>query len=86
LGSRKGIRPVKNLGGVVGVRGAIRPVGVVPTRTVGASASIILLCFIKIQRSCFFWYWPTRVVPDQRPLNGTTTTMARQVDLVDWLI
>jgi len=18
---------------------------------------------------CFFWYWPTRVVPDQRPLN-----------------
>ena len=19
---------------------------------------------------CFFWYWPTRVVPDQRPLNG----------------
>jgi len=19
---------------------------------------------------CFFWYWPTRVVPAQRPLNG----------------
>jgi len=19
---------------------------------------------------CFFWYQPTRVVPDQRPLNG----------------
>ena len=19
---------------------------------------------------CFFWYWPTRVVPDQGPLNG----------------
>ena len=19
---------------------------------------------------CFFWYWPTRVVPDQRSLNG----------------
>ena len=19
---------------------------------------------------CIFWYWPTRVVPDQRPLNG----------------
>jgi len=19
---------------------------------------------------CFFWYWPTLVVPDQRPLNG----------------
>ena len=19
---------------------------------------------------CSFWYWPTRVVPDQRPLNG----------------
>ena len=19
---------------------------------------------------CFFWYWPTRIVPDKRPLNG----------------
>ena len=19
---------------------------------------------------CFFWYWPTRVVPDKGPLNG----------------
>jgi len=19
---------------------------------------------------CFFWYWPTRLVPDKRPFNG----------------
>jgi len=67
--------------------GAVSPVGVVPTRTVSASASIIFPCSIKIQRQevgkpslnaaqlyakaeCFFWYWPTRVVPEQRPLNG----------------
>ena len=24
----------------------------------------------KNSRECFFWYWPTRVVPDKRPLNG----------------
>ena len=23
-----------------------------------------------IRGECFFWYRPTRVVPDQRPLNG----------------
>jgi len=39
LGGRKGIRPVKNLGGLWG-RGAVSPVGVAPTRTVGASASM----------------------------------------------
>jgi len=31
--------------------GAISPVGVVTTRTVGASASIIFLCSIKIQKT-----------------------------------
>jgi len=50
--------------------GAVSSVGVAPTRTVGASASIILPSAIKIQRSCFFWYRPTWVVPDQRPLDG----------------
>jgi len=44
-------------------------VGVAPSRTVGASASIIFSCSIKIQKN-FFWYRPTRVVADQRPLNG----------------
>jgi len=42
LGVRKGIRLVKNLGGFVG-GGTVSPVGVAPTRTVGASASIISL-------------------------------------------
>jgi len=50
--------------------GTVSPVGVVPTWTIVASASINLPCSIKIQRSCFFWYWPTRVFPDYRPLNG----------------
>ena len=26
---------------------------------------------------CFFWYWPTRVVPDQRPLNGCVCACVR---------
>ena len=26
---------------------------------------------------CFFWYWPTRVVPDQRPLNGRCCSCCR---------
>jgi len=25
---------------------------------------------------CFFWYWPTRLVPDQRPLNGCVCVCA----------
>jgi len=50
LGGRKGIRPVKNLGGC-GSGGAVSPVGVAPTRTVGASASIIFPCSIKIQKT-----------------------------------
>jgi len=49
LGGRKGIRPAKNLGGCGG-GGAVSPVGVAPTRTVGASASIIFPCSIKIQK------------------------------------
>jgi len=43
LGGRKGIRPVKDLGKVVGVEA--------PTRTVIASASIIFPCSIKIQKT-----------------------------------
>ena len=27
---------------------------------------------------CFFWYLPTRVVPDQRPLNGCCSTCITQ--------
>jgi len=50
LGGRKGIWPVKNLGGCGG-GGAVSPVGVAPTRTVGTSASIIFLCSIKIQKT-----------------------------------
>jgi len=85
LGSRKGIRPVKTLGGLWG-GGTVSAVGVAPTRTVGTSGSIIFPCSIKIQNTggretqhspmlrqkaeCFFWYRPTRVVPEQRPLNG----------------
>jgi len=37
------------LGGCGG-EGAVSPIGVVPTRTVGASASIIFPCSIKIQK------------------------------------
>jgi len=49
LGGRKGIQPVKNLGRVAGGGGAVSPVRVAPTRTVGTSASIIFPCSIKIQ-------------------------------------
>jgi len=41
LGGRKGICPVKNLEGGCGGGGTVSPVEVVPTRTVGTSASII---------------------------------------------
>jgi len=51
LGGRKGVRPVKNLGGC-GDGGAVSTVGVAPTRTVGTSASIIFPCSIKIQKTC----------------------------------
>ena len=36
---------------------------------------------------CFFWYWPTRVVPDQRPLNGRCCCccFVCQYQSSDWL-
>jgi len=46
LGGRKGIRPVKTWGGYGGGV-AVSSVGVAPTWTVGASASIFLLCCTK---------------------------------------
>ena len=39
---------------------------------------------------CFFWYWPTRVVPDKRPLNGCvcvcvlSTDTDNSFDTVGW--
>ena len=32
---------------------------------------------------CFFWYWPTRVVPDQRPLNGRCCCCCNRLDIDD---
>ena len=29
---------------------------------------------------CFFWYWPTRVVPDKRPLNGCVCVCVCVID------
>jgi len=55
---------------------AVSSVGVVPTRTVGASASIIFRCSTKIQKNDFFWYRPTWVVPDQRLINGCVRARA----------
>jgi len=49
LGSRKGIRPVKTWGGYGGGV-AVSSVGVVPTWTVGASASTFFLCSTKSRR------------------------------------
>jgi len=49
LGGRKGIRPVKTWGGYRGGV-AVSSVGVVPTWTVGASASIFFLCSTKPRR------------------------------------
>jgi len=46
LGGRKGIRPVKTWG-VYGGGVAVTSVGVTPTWTVGASASIFFLCSTK---------------------------------------
>jgi len=47
VGRQEGHPACKKLWGVVGVS----PVGVVPTRTVGTSASIIFPCSIKIQKT-----------------------------------
>ena len=33
---------------------------------------------------CFFWYWPTRVVPDQRPLNGCVCVICCQLAEQVW--
>ena len=49
LGGRKGIRPVKTWGGYGGGV-AVSSVGVAPTWTVGASASIFFLCSTKPRR------------------------------------
>jgi len=49
LGGRKGIRLVKNMGGC-GCGGVISPDGVAPTRTAGASASIITPALQKSRR------------------------------------
>jgi len=81
VGRQEGHPACKKPWGGCGGGGAISPVGVAPTRTVGASASIIFPCSITIKKTgggeegwqkaeCFFWYRPTRVVPEQRPLNG----------------
>ena len=48
LGGRKGIRPVKTWGGYGGGV-AVSSVGVAPTWTVGASASIFFLCSTKTE-------------------------------------
>ena len=50
LGDRKGIRPVKTWGGCGGGI-AVSSIGVAPTWTVGASASIFFLCSTKIQKN-----------------------------------
>jgi len=49
LGGRKGIRPVKTWGGYRGGV-VVSSVGVAPTWTVGASASIFFLCSTKPRR------------------------------------
>ena len=49
LGGRKGIRPVKTWGGYGGGV-AVSSIGVVPTWTVGASASIFFLRSTKPRR------------------------------------
>jgi len=49
LGGRKGVRPVKTWGGYGGAV-AVSSVGVAPTWTVSASASIFFLCSRKPRR------------------------------------
>jgi len=98
LGGRKGIRPVKNLGGCVG-GGTVSPVGVVPTRTVPSQPDCRYFHYVPLlhknpedrrwgnpawtqhspmlrqKAEHFFWYRPTRFVPEQRPLNGCCCCM-----------
>jgi len=49
VGRQEGHPACKKTLGVVG--GAVSPVGVAPTRTVGTSASVIFPCSIKIQKT-----------------------------------
>jgi len=100
VGREEGHSACINLGGCGG-GGAISPVRVVPTRTVGACASNIFHCSIKIQKTeggethhspllrqkaeCFFGYRPTRVVPEQRPLNGGRWLLVYSCKLVNIL-
>jgi len=74
LGSRKGSWPVKILGGVVVGGGAVNPVGVAPTRTVGASASIIH----KNPEELFLLVPAYLGGPEQRPLNGCCWLLVSQ--------
>jgi len=51
VGWQEGHPARKKPWGSCGSGGAVSPVGVVPTRTVGTSASIIFPCSIKIQKT-----------------------------------
>jgi len=51
VGRQEGHPACKKLEGGCGSGGAVSPVGVVPTQTVGTSASIIFPCSIKIQKT-----------------------------------
>ena len=71
LGGRKGIRPVKNM--------EWWGAGVVICLEWGEMICIwfswchchpIISCFRRIQNGLSFWYWPTQVVLEKRPLNG----------------
>ena len=67
LGSRKGIRPVKNW--VVGCwHGYLS--GAKCRLTYGPADATATLASVKSRLVLPFWYWLTRVVPDKGPLNG----------------
>jgi len=70
LGSRKGIRPVKNW--VVGCwQGYLSGAGADLHMAQLMPLPLTVSCFSKIQiMVLFFWYRLTRVVPDKGPLNG----------------
>jgi len=85
LGGRKGIRPVKNLGGgrhLSGWGGAhpdcrylclhyLPLLHKKSRRQEVAKPSLnAALPMLRQKAECFFWYRPTRVVPEQMPLNG----------------
>jgi len=65
LGGRKGIWPVKNMGGWW--RWAlVSPDGVAPSQMVGVSASVLIFpCTIKFK--VLFWHQLTQVVPEKGP-------------------